>query len=308
MEGHLLGGTCALGAALVWAFAMILFKRCGEQVPPLALNLFKNTLAVLLLAGTMLCMDGGFGVLRAYSAGDLFILALSGFLGIAVADTLFFYSLNLVGVSLVSIVDCLYTPFIVFFSWILLSERLVPLQYAGAVLILLAVAITTRHEPPEGRTRGQLLLGIFLGVVNMALMTLGIVIAKPVIEKTPLVASTAVRMAAGSLVLALLLPLLPGGRALFRVFRPSSSWKTAIPGSVLGAYLALILWMEGFKETYASVAGILNQTSTVFAIVLAALLLEERITLRKAVAVVLALAGVVLVMGHTLWLELHAAG
>ena len=304
MEGHLLGGACALAAALVWAFAMILFKHSGEKVPPLSLNLFKNTLAVPLLAGTLLFMDGGFGVLRAYTVEDLLILTLSGFLGITLGDTLFFYSLNLVGVSLVSIVDCLYTPFILFFSWILLGERLVPLQYGGAVLILLAVALTTGHEPPEGRTRRQLLLGLFLGVLDMGVMTLGIVIAKPVIEKTPLVATTAVRLAAGSLILALVLPFLPGGRALFRVFRPSSSWKSAIPASILGTYLALLLWMEGFKDTYASVAGILNQTSTVFAILLATLLLRERITPRKALAVALAMAGVVLVMGHALWTEL----
>ena len=100
--------------------------------------------------------------LLAYLA--IWILILSGFLGITLADTLFFYSLNLVGVGLVSIVDCLYSPFIILFSWLILLERLTLLQYLGAGMILLAVYITSGHAPPKDRTRGQLILGIFLGV------------------------------------------------------------------------------------------------------------------------------------------------
>ena len=55
--------------------------------------------------------------------------------------------------------------------------------------------------------------------------------------------------------------------------------------------------MAGFKYAEkAAIAGILNQTSVIFAIILAALLLKESFTERKAVAVVLAMGGVVLVM------------
>ncbi len=308
MENHALGATCALSAALAWAFAMILFKKCGERVEPLALNLFKNTVALILLAVTLCFVEGGYGAVRVYSAGDIGILVLSGFIGITLADTLFFYSLNLVGVGIVAIVNCLYAPFIIFFSWILLSERLALLQYLGAGLILFAVFITSRHAPPENRTRKQVVLGVLIGVLDMGLMAIGIVIAKPVIERTPLIWSTSIRMAGGTLFLALFIAMMPSRKSLLRVFRPSKEWKITLSGSVLGAYVALILWMEGFKDTYASVASILNQTTTIFAIILAAVFLKERFTLRKLISVTLALIGIMMVMWHDLMHYIWAVG
>lgn len=296
MENHLLGSTFALLAALVWAFAVILFKVSGEKVQPLALNLFKNTVALILLALTLCALQDGFDALAQCSAKDLWILAFSGFLGITLADTLFFYSLNLIGVGIVSIVDTLYSPFIILFSWMLLSEQMTPVQYLGAGLVITAVLITTRMKPPSNRTRGQLLAGIAIGVVNMGLMGLGIVIAKPVLETIPIVWGTTIRLAAGTAALFLIILATPQRKALLSAFRPSKNWKMTVPGSILGAYLACMLWIGGFKYTEASVAGILNQTSTVLSIFLAVIILKETLTRRKILAMILAMAGIVLVM------------
>jgi drug/metabolite transporter (DMT)-like permease len=232
---------------------------------------------------------------RTFTAYDVGILLLSGFIGIAVADTLFFYSLNLVGVGIISIVDCLYSPMVFFFSAILLSESLTPLQYAGGGMILVAVLITSRHKPPEGRTRLQLLAGIALGVLDMAFLAFGIVIAKRVLEGFPIVWASLIRLVGGTAALAVIVALLPQRRAIVSVFSPSRSWKFILPASVLGAYLSLLLWIGGFKYTKASVAGILNQTSSIFALILATLILKEAFTKKKFAAVVLALAGIVLV-------------
>ena len=132
----------------------------------------------------------------------------------------------------------------------------------GAGLIITAVLITTRMKPPKDRTRRQLLAGIMLGVVNMALMAIGIVIAKPVLEHFPMIWATALRMAAGTIALVFIILALPQRKTLFSAFKPSKQWKLSIPGSMLGAYLACIFWIGGFKYTDASVAAILNQTST----------------------------------------------
>ena len=57
----------------------------------------------------------------------------------------------------------------------------------------------------------------------------------------------------------------------------------------------MILWIAGFKYTTATTAGILNQSSVVFSLVLATIFLREPFTRRKLVAVVLALTGVIVV-------------
>ncbi len=296
MNPHLLGGALALLAATCWAAATILYKQAGERVQPLPLNLFKNVVCLALLVPTLWILEGGLQTFESCSAEDVGILALSGFLGISIADTLFFWSLHLLGVGLVSIVDCLYTPFIVIFSMLLLGESLTGLQYAGAALVLAAVCIASGHAPPRDRSRSQIVLGIILGALDMAVMTFGITIAKPVIERTPLIAATAVRVAAGAAFLVPVVLLLPRAGALRSAFRPSPVWKFTVPASILGAYLANVFWIGGFKNTYASVAGTLNQTSTIFALILAAVFLGEAFTRRKILAVVLAFTGVALVL------------
>jgi len=296
MEGDILGATFALMAALSWAFAMVLFKQSGDRVPPLALNLFKNTVAIILLLLTLACLGNGFSDLEAYSARDIWILVLSGFLGVTVADTMFFYSLNLIGVGLTSIVDCLYSPLVVILSVLILHEQLTRMQYLGAALILVAVFITSRHKPPVGKTRGQLIFGIFLGAMCMVTMAFGIVIAKDVWERTPLITSTTIRIVSATATLAIIVLFMPQRRALFSAFKPSIAWKTSIPGSVLGAYLALVFWTGGFKYTNASLAGILNQTSSILAMILATLILKEAFTRRKLVAIILAMSGIILVL------------
>ncbi len=297
MGTHLLGQTCALLAAITWAFALVLFKRSGERIPPLALNLFKNVIAIILLAATLLVMRDGIGTLRGFPRDDFLVLILSGIIGITLADTLMFHGLNLIGVGLFSIVDCLYSPAIILFSFVFLFEKLTAAQYVGAVLIIAGVFISSRHEPPPGRTRAQLLSGVLLVVLAIGLMAVGAVVMKPVLETDgfPLIWGTILRLLAATLVLAVLALASPKRKALWSVFRPAPVWKVSIPGSVLGAYLAMVFWVAGFKYTLASIASILNQTTIIFALVLATLMLKERFTRRKAVAVTLALAGVIIV-------------
>jgi drug/metabolite transporter (DMT)-like permease len=306
MGSQVLGEIFALLAALTWAFALVLFKYSGERVTPLALNLFKGVVGIAMLAATLLVApwcgsflaDENVAFLLTRPAEHIWILILSGIIGIALADTLFFYALNIVGVGIVSIVDCLYTPFVFLCSWLLLGEQLTPLHFVGAALVLAGVLVSSGHAPPPNTSRGRLLLGILVGAVAMASMAYGIVIAKPVLENFPLILASTVRLVAGTAALFLVTPFLPNSRTIWRVFRPSVVWKTAIPGAFFGTYLAYVFWVAGFKYADASKAAILNQTTVIFAIILATVIVKERLTKRKIVSVILATAGVAVIVLH----------
>ena len=72
---------------------------------------------------------------------DAAALVASGAVGIGVADTLFFRALNLLGASRSAVVECGYTPAVVFFSILFLGEALALSFLVNAVLhaVLLAV-------------------------------------------------------------------------------------------------------------------------------------------------------------------------
>lgn len=290
-----LGEAFALLAALNWSVALILFKFSGASVPPLSLNLFKNVVAIILFVGLLIFVRPDTAFFTMDNLPDLCLTMLSGILGIAVADSLLFYSLNLVGVSVVAILECTYTPFVILFAWSMLSEQVSTHQLVGGTMVVSAILLVSGHRLPEHRTRTQLLGGIALGVVAIALMAFGIVLVKPILENGPLIEITFMRLVGGTVVLAAILGVSRQRRKWFSVFRPCPVWRTSVPASVLGSFLAMVFWVGGYKYTSAAVAAILNQTSTIMALVLARLILKESFTRRKAIAAAMALCGILIV-------------
>lgn len=287
------GEFFALATAMTWASAVILFKKSGEKVHPIGLNQFKNILAILLLIPTMLALSRPF--FPHVSITDYLVLLASGALGIGVADTLFFHSLNILGAGRSSIVDCLYSPFIIGLSVLWLGESLDVMQGLGAVLIISAVLAITGEKDIRSIDRLHLLLGVLWGAVSMAMMAVGVVLAKPVLDRDELLWVTLVRLVGGVAVLFVFLMFHPQRRAIVHSVTSAGHRAYTITGSFIGGYLSMIIWLAGMKYTQASIAAVLNQTSNIFIFVFAALFLKERITGIRAGAICLGIAGALLV-------------
>jgi drug/metabolite transporter (DMT)-like permease len=288
-----MGELFALITAVAWAVAVVLFARSGQHVPAFSLNLFRVSVGAALLLPTLLLAGGslwGVAPLR-----DYVILIASGVIAIAVSDTLFHMCLNRVGAGITAIVDCLYPPFVVLLAFGFIGERLRAWQIVGMLLVLASVVVASRARPPAGATARTLLVGIGIGILAMLTLAIGIVMAKPVLDRSPVLWATTVRQLGALVALGVALPFVPGARAALAVFRPAASWRYSLPGAFLGSYVALILWIAGMKYAKAGVAAILNQTSTVFILVFATLFLEEPFTRRKAAAVLLAVTGILVV-------------
>ncbi len=291
------GEVFSVCAALLWALAVVLFKRSGEHMSPLALNLFKNVVGCLLYLLTMLVL--GRTLLPPVAGRDYLLLAISGVIGLSVADTLFLRCLNIVGAGTSQIIACLYSPSVIVLSTLFLGERLTGGDAIGTGLILGGVLLT--YSPAPGRDpskhipRGKRLEGILIGAVSFALMALGVVVAKPALENTPLLWATSYRLVTGTIALTVIGAWQPAASGFWRSMRPSGAYFTSLPAAVIGTYLAMIAWLSGVKYTTASAAAVLNQTSALFVLPIAAILLREPVTRRKVLALAMALAGVVIV-------------
>jgi drug/metabolite transporter (DMT)-like permease len=291
----LIGKLLALTCALLWALAVILFKRSGEKIPPVALNLYKTVVSAGLLLVVLVVLrepltPEGFG-LPAYAA-----LVASGILGIAIADSLFFWSLNLLGAGLSAIVDCLYSPLVILLSWLMLSQAAGGMQLLGAGLVISGILVATLQFERGGRPPRWIVLGVLLGAAAMTTLALAIVLMKPVLEDAPILWVTEVRLVAAALALAVQVGFHPRRREMISTLFTGESWRHALPGSILGSFLAMILWIAAFKLTDMASAAVLNQMSTVFIVILASLLLGEPFTTRRLAAAAVAVAGSVLVI------------
>jgi drug/metabolite transporter (DMT)-like permease len=290
---HYLGESFALVTALVWALAVILFKKSGEAVHPIGLNVFKNLLAGLLLIPTAWFF--GESIFRDAPFEEYAMLLVSGALGIGIADTLFFKSLNTIGAGLTAVVDCLYSPFVITMSLIWLGESLTWFQLFGATLIISAVLSILLEKHATVSDKKRIYWGVFWGALGMLFNAVGIVMIKPLLTRSPLFWATEWRILGGLMVLIVALAMHPRRRAILASIKSRRQWGYTISGSLVGTYVAMVLWLAGMKYAQASVAAALNQTSNIFVFVFAALILKEKITPVRLAAIVLGVAGAVLV-------------
>jgi drug/metabolite transporter (DMT)-like permease len=288
-----MGEFFSLLAALIWALAVIFLRKSGETVPPFALNLFRVAITGPLLVVTFLI--AGQPLISGAPLNDYLILLASGIIAIAISDTMFHRSLNMIGAGISAVTGCSYSPLMALMGFFLIGERLGPWHFVGMTLVLAAVIIAARHKPPEGASRRRIVIGVVWGVLAMATVAFGIIIAKPVLNRSPVLWATAVRQV-GSLGILLPIALISRRRReFFSVFKPSRSWRFSLPATILGSYLALIAWIAGMKYTMTGIAAILNQSSTIFILLLATMLLGETLTRRKILASAMAIAGILIV-------------
>ena len=282
-----------MGAAAVWAVAVIFFRRAGESNSPFSLNLFRVGVSAFLLLA-VIGISGG-SLFESHVIEDYLWLALSGIVGIAISDTMFHKCLNMVGAGINSIVDCIYSPFVAGLAFLLLGESLSGRQFFGMFLVIGGVVLTTRMVPPEGATHRDLVIGAMWGVGSMATLALGVIWAKPVLEHSSVLWATTFRQVASFAAMVPVALVAKDRKQIWGIFRPRADWRFTVPGTILGSILALLLWLAGMKYTQAGTAAVLNQTSTVFILILAAIFLHEPFTARRWMAAGLALIGIVLV-------------
>jgi drug/metabolite transporter (DMT)-like permease len=288
------GEVCAMLAPLCWAVAVILYRRSSE-LPALSMNLFKSGVAIALLLVTMALTGTGIPLDRSWA--DWARLVVSGVLGLAVADTLLFEGLRRVGAARVALVDTTYAPMMVGMSWLFLGETLRPAFLVGAVAVLIGVSLATLDlRAAFARGQGHVLVGMLYAFGAIVGTALGVMLSKPVLERSALVEVTFTRLVAGNVALLLFVAARGQWEELRLAYTPAPVWKNLLPASIVGTYLSLLFWLGGFKWGDASVAAVLNQLATVYILALARLVLDETLHRRQIAGAGLAALGALVIV------------
>jgi drug/metabolite transporter (DMT)-like permease len=285
------GEFWSLACAILWAVAVIFFRKSGERVSPVALNVFKNTVGLTLFLVTLPLLAIPFFP-EDQPASHWAALLLSGVIGIGIADTLLFACLNRLGATGTAIVDCLYSPFVILMAALFLDEPVGSALFLAVLLMVGAILLGTWEPDEKARMPVG---GLVLGVLAMFFTAAGIVLAKPVLATADPWWATTVRLSGGMVPLAIQATLRRHRAQVARCFRPGPAWRHLLPGAVIGSYVAVITWLVGMKYTSAGIASVLNQTSSIFVMLLAALFLSERLTIRKVAGILLGFVGAAVV-------------
>jgi len=281
------GEIAALSAALLWAFASIIFASIGAHVRAINLNIIKGLLAcvimVLVLAAGSLwgAAETHLSSVYSLSVRDLLLLAASGIIGIGIGDTAYFGCLRRIGPQKGLMLESTAPIIAALLALVFFSEFLHLLAWSGIALTTVGVIMVVRlsHSPLHYHNS---FAGIALGLFAATSQAAGIVLSRMALaggEVDPL-ASSLVRLGAGLLALATWLTI---RRLLKLQARKQQSLTTAIRviarhnlsrrmliAVFIGTFCALWLQQISVKYTSAAVAQALLGACPLFGMLIGA--------------------------------------
>jgi drug/metabolite transporter (DMT)-like permease len=288
------GELCAVSAAICWALGSMAFGRIGRDgVSPAVLNLGKLVSAGGALALTAWIKTGRVVPSNAPPAA-LALLMVSGVVGLTIGDTAYFGSMIALGVPRAILLLSAAPAFAALGGWLWLGERIDLRSVVGMALVFAGIALVVLRPDPERKDGvGR---GLLLGAIAALAQAAGSLMSRRAMQAgiDPLPA------AAGRILVGLV-----GLYAIGLVSRQAVAWTRALfqgrtfvrigGAAMVGTYCGIWLAQTALLLSRSTgVAATLLATSPIFALPIAHLLGQERMTVRSTLGVVTAVGGIAL--------------
>ena len=262
----LIGALAALAAALCWTLASGLWRSLPTSLTAPQLNLLKNLLAAAMLLPWL------WGRPWPEAPQPLLLLVLSGVLGIACGDSLYFAALRRLGTRRTLTLDAGGPAVTALAGMVWLSERPAALDWLGLLLIsaALVLAAAGSSSAPAGQGRQQL-QGVAMALGALLSGSGGALLARAALRDLAIdpLQSALVRLLAASLVLLPLLVTLPWAQPGPRPAR--RRLPLALLATLLGTAAGIALQQTALQRLPGGLAVALLATAPVMALPLAAL-------------------------------------
>jgi drug/metabolite transporter (DMT)-like permease len=256
------------------------------------MTLVKGAIGIAFLAAALLLADP-----CKITAASLFYLGVSGILGIAVADTLFFAALQDLG-PVALVVFFMSGQIVTALLAILLLKEMPSLgSWVGIGVTLAGVgAVLWQKFGANASSNPSGIRGVILGSLSMLCMSGSTVIAKPALESVSTIMATMVRMMSGTL------GILFFGLATRRIrqwlgpVRNMEMIARFVFSVAVVTYGGFWLSLVAIKYLNVAVASTLSATEPLFVIPLAVVFFKERISMLETIGAICATCGVMLLI------------
>ena len=294
------GELSALSAALCWSIAVIIFKSASKTLSPILITALKNSIALFsfLLLFMFLDIPLWYGD---FEYSDYFKIFISGILGMGIGDILFIYALSQIGANRIAIMNCFEPAVIYCFSILFLGTILTLQQLTGFAIVIISLLIISYENDLQEIDPLIKKRGMIIQIIAILLSSFGIVLIKPVLEKTTDSISmqlwvTAFRLFPGFIVAWIVFVLQKNKLLILQPLLKSKMILKIIVSSGLGTFIALSFWIIGYANIEKPpVASIIGQTSVIFIIILSYIFLKEKISKVRVMSILFAICGVLLI-------------
>ncbi|WP_226471992.1 DMT family transporter [Dechloromonas denitrificans] len=258
-----------------------------ELAAPLAVPAFRFLLAGLVLAGVALASEGR--IPRPQTGSEWGIVTGLAVTGIFIYALCFFYGLKYITAGRGALVVALNPVLVALAAWFLGQERMTPRKLAGVIVALAGCLTVVGNGDPLALLQGAVGTGEWLILGCALCWTAYTFIGRRATKTLSPLAATLWASLLGALLLGVT-ALLQGGNEL-------AEWSWRVWTSVLflaigGTALAFTWFADGVKQLGAARASIFVNLVPVFAVLQAAVLLNEHLGLAVLAGGLLVIAGV----------------
>lgn len=291
------GEVLALSCAFVWALNGLILRTQSHKISPAAMNMTRCGVGgccfwILLPFGDPLSNLGQVAL------HEWLLLGGSVVIGVVIGDTLYLSALREVGVARTMPLVGTYPLTTLFFEWLLLRQPAGYNLLLGTCLVVAGVILISTswggRSDSNGTSPRQLKLGVFLALSAAVLWGLSTVLLKPALTHISAVHASAVRMPLVALLL-FLTKVLPDKEERLRGIDLRTFLVVAFSG-ILGMFVGSLMYLVALKDASAGKVVTLTSFSPVFAVIMAAIFLQEKLNTRIVFGMGLCTGGVVLVV------------
>ena len=285
----------ALAAALCWALTGLFAADAVRALGPYRFNLIRQLFIAALLALTVL-ISGTWAQLGWHA---VWLLALSGLIGLLLGDTFNFTAVDRLGPRRAGAIFALNAPMAAVLGWALLGESLGLRAGLGIALTATGVAVAILGRPRSNahrfeQTHGRLAAGVICGLLAALGQAGGSLIARPVMEAglDPWAASL-VRVGVSGLAMGLIAmtPLIPPSNGP----QPARIYLMTCGIAVLGLFVGMTLFLFALQGEATGIIATLSATSPVIILPLLWLRTGQRPTATSWLGAAIAMAGLALI-------------
>lgn len=281
--------TKLLLTALFWGGTFTAGKIASERIGPFSISFLRFVIASLFLLFITWKIEGKLPRLKGRQIVPILLL---GMTGIFIYNVCFFKGLQIIEAGRASLIISTSPVFIAVFSSWLFRERLNLIRISGIVISVMGAIIVISKGKLLGVFQGTLGWGelcIFCCVLCWVAYSL---IGKAVMDGLSPIASVAYSSVVGTV--ALLIPACYEGIAQNITGYWAIDWLSIFYLGVFGTVIGFVWYYQAVKQIGPTRAGLFINFVPIFAIAIAFVMLEEKITLSLFAGAVLVIAGVYL--------------
>jgi DME family drug/metabolite transporter len=297
----MIGEFAALGAAVSWAVAPILYRQALFKTRPISANVVRciSNSAVLL---ALLLVVGKLGALTSLPFEAIGITVISGLIGLGIGDTLYMVGLKSVGVSRAVPLASTYPLFSLLWATFLLGQPVTLSAFLGALSILLGILLLSRGKDKSTNSAADNKLwrrGIVLSLATAVVWSVSITLMDVAVKLPGVNGSGAdfalitLRVSAIAVLMLALLPVLNKDRSLLKVSR--NSVIALCVGGLVANGIGWFLMNISFVNIFESQAVPISSTTPLFSAMAGFVIFHEKFTVNSVLGAAAIVLGIFLI-------------